>query len=275
MKIITPSAVVAVMLAIAGAAHADPVLMHGTGPTSAPAGMRSAATTGFGASFRLGGARGEMQFNAAGSSSQTYMLRQELGSLKQVKDVLWSFVLHHDARTGYTMSMTGTRNEERTQTTRTIKWNQTYGASTPWATAPGAGSAAGSPMNALQLAARASHETISSGVSFTNLRFQSATLGTGGFGSGTLASRGVQNANLWLAFDPAIDLRLHTWTITGFVSGFRNSSLGGENSVGLDIFGQTMLAVVPLPPAAWAGLSTLAGVAGVGIIRRRRQASTC
>ena len=31
------------------------------------------------------------------------------------------------------------------------------------------------------------------------------------------------------------------------------------------------LSVVPLPPAAWAGLSTLAGVAGVGYIRRRRQ----
>ena len=30
------------------------------------------------------------------------------------------------------------------------------------------------------------------------------------------------------------------------------------------------LNAVPLPPAAWAGLSTLAGIAGMGIVRRRR-----
>ncbi len=32
------------------------------------------------------------------------------------------------------------------------------------------------------------------------------------------------------------------------------------------------LSVVPLPPAAWAGLSTLAGVAGIGYVRRRKNA---
>lgn len=260
------------MLAVVGTANADPVLMLGSGASSAPAGMQAAAS-GFGASFRLGTSRGQMMLNTTGASSQTYMLRQELGSLKQVKDVLWSFVLHHDARTGYSMTMTGTRNEERTQTVRTIKWGQTYGASTTWATVPGPGGASGSPMNALQLAARASRDTVSSGVSFAGMRFESATLGSGEFGSGALASRGVENTNLWLAFDQSTDLRLHTWTITGFVSGFRDSAAGGENSVGLDIFGQSMLAVVPLPPAAWAGLSTLAGVGVAGLVRRRRQKS--
>jgi hypothetical protein len=33
---------------------------------------------------------------------------------------------------------------------------------------------------------------------------------------------------------------------------------------------QDQLALVPLPPAAWAGLSTLAGVAGLSIVRRRK-----
>ncbi|MCX5690902.1 MAG: hypothetical protein NTV94_14145, partial [Planctomycetota bacterium] len=32
-----------------------------------------------------------------------------------------------------------------------------------------------------------------------------------------------------------------------------------------------LMQTIPLPPAAWAGLSTLAGIAGIGFIRRRRQ----
>lgn len=35
--------------------------------------------------------------------------------------------------------------------------------------------------------------------------------------------------------------------------------------------GQDMLVLVPLPPAAWAGLSTMAGVVGLAYVRRRRQ----
>jgi len=40
-------------------------------------------------------------------------------------------------------------------------------------------------------------------------------------------------------------------------------TLGGVNS-------QDQLTLIPLPPAAWAGLSTLAGVGFVGYIRRRK-----
>lgn len=35
--------------------------------------------------------------------------------------------------------------------------------------------------------------------------------------------------------------------------------------------GQDMLVLIPLPPAAWAGLSTMAGVFGLAYIRRRKQ----
>jgi hypothetical protein len=37
--------------------------------------------------------------------------------------------------------------------------------------------------------------------------------------------------------------------------------------------GQDMLVIVPLPPAAWAGIGSLAGVMVVGLVRRRRQLS--
>jgi len=33
------------------------------------------------------------------------------------------------------------------------------------------------------------------------------------------------------------------------------------------------LTVIPLPPAAWAGLSTLAGVGLIGFVRRRKNAA--
>jgi hypothetical protein len=41
---------------------------------------------------------------------------------------------------------------------------------------------------------------------------------------------------------------------------------GGAGFADLDIF----VDVVPLPPAAWTGLATLVGLAGVGFLRRRR-----
>ncbi len=57
-------------------------------------------------------------------------------------------------------------------------------------------------------------------------------------------------------------------------SGFLNSGilvrvLGVQGSSADQ--GQDMLVLVPLPPAAWAGLSTMAGVFGLAYIRRRKQ----
>ena len=46
------------------------------------------------------------------------------------------------------------------------------------------------------------------------------------------------------------------------------ATIGGGKMI-LDYYGQGPLAVVPLPPAAWAGLATLAGVAGCRRLRRR------
>jgi hypothetical protein len=172
------------------------------------------------------------------------------------------------------MSMTGTRNEERNAVAHIIKWTQSYGETTTWSTVPSLGNTGTPAVNALQLAARATRETVSSGLTFTDMRFDSQSLGSAILGNGTLAARGEQYANVWLNFDEGTDLRAHNWTVTGSVSGFRESGLGDENGVAFDIFGQTMMAVVPLPPAAWAGLSTLAGIGLIGMIRRRRQTAS-
>jgi len=275
MKTFGPTFVIGVAMALAAAANADPIIAHGVGASGAPQGRDVAGTAGFGAAFRLGTSRGEMMLEAGGSpSSPTPALRQDLGTLKQIKNVHWSFVLSHDADLGFTMSMSGTRNGERTPLTQTLKWSQGYGVSTTLSTVPSFDSGSGSPLDALQLAARATRETVSSRLSFTNMRFESDTLGSAMFGQGVLAASRQEHANLWMTFAEGTDLRDHNWTVTGSVSGFRESGLGGENGVEFDIFGQTMMAVVPLPPAAWAGLSTLAGIGLIGLVRRRRQTAS-
>lgn len=51
---------------------------------------------------------------------------------------------------------------------------------------------------------------------------------------------------------------------------FRQTSPGGQDfNDGFLLYGFTTLTVVPLPPAAWAGLAMLGGVAGVRKLRRR------
>lgn len=61
----------------------------------------------------------------------------------------------------------------------------------------------------------------------------------------------------------------------GNVLSFRALAANPHNSDGSTARGQAMgeflLTVVPLPPAAWGGMSTLAAVGGIGLIRRRRQ----
>jgi hypothetical protein len=65
----------------------------------------------------------------------------------------------------------------------------------------------------------------------------------------------------------------------GFIASAANVFKNVEflnNPGGVDVFGfddmtiGSLQQVVPLPPAAWAGLATLTGVAGIGYIRRRR-----
>jgi hypothetical protein len=48
---------------------------------------------------------------------------------------------------------------------------------------------------------------------------------------------------------------------------------GTQGNGGFNAFAQDQLTIVPLPPAAYAGLGTLAGVIGLGYVRRRRLAS--
>jgi hypothetical protein len=55
------------------------------------------------------------------------------------------------------------------------------------------------------------------------------------------------------------------WLVAAEDIGINNGGDGDYN----DWVGE--LSVIPLPPAAWAGLSTLAGVGLIGFIRRRRQ----
>lgn len=58
---------------------------------------------------------------------------------------------------------------------------------------------------------------------------------------------------------------------TGLGGGSAHSGWSDSSSAGAYRIDFTGVATIPLPPAAWAGLSTLAGVGLVGYVRRRRQ----
>lgn len=45
------------------------------------------------------------------------------------------------------------------------------------------------------------------------------------------------------------------------------------NATGLEFGGSPDVLVVPLPPAAWTGLGSLALIVGMGLVRRRRHAA--
>ncbi len=65
-----------------------------------------------------------------------------------------------------------------------------------------------------------------------------------------------------------------TITVANSATNLYNTGLGGiralSGSTGsINERGQDQLVIIPLPPAAWAGISSLAGVIGFGYIRRR------
>lgn len=91
--------------------------------------------------------------------------------------------------------------------------------------------------------------------------FGNATAANNAYNSNTLA----QNLFAW-ASDSNNNLG-RDW-------GVRVLQLWAQDATGAyTVFRQDQLTIVPLPPAAYAGLSTLAGVIGLGYIRRRRLAN--
>lgn len=76
----------------------------------------------------------------------------------------------------------------------------------------------------------------------------------------------------------AADMVVKSWTLKdmtdtiNLIGGSRYGwfPVNGFGTLAIDNASLTVLTVIPLPPAAWAGLSTLAGVGFIGFIRRRR-----
>jgi hypothetical protein len=64
-----------------------------------------------------------------------------------------------------------------------------------------------------------------------------------------------------------VDLAGRNWSMSGSLW----TSMAGPVTIEIDQ-SQSQFTVIPLPPAAAAGMATLAGIAGVSVLRRRRQA---
>jgi hypothetical protein len=75
---------------------------------------------------------------------------------------------------------------------------------------------------------------------------------------------------VWLNDSPVLTFDLGDGNVVTFKA-LASTPVDSDGGLGEGTtYGQFLLTVVPLPPAAWAGLSTMLGIAGVGIIRRRR-----
>jgi len=71
--------------------------------------------------------------------------------------------------------------------------------------------------------------------------------------------------------EDALANQLIAWGSTAAATSIDISDVGVLQLFNLDgSRAQDQLALVPLPPAAWAGLSTLAGIAGLSVVRRRK-----
>jgi len=252
-------------LAVSGVAHAAPVVLRGQGVSGAPANLTVAPTPAFSSKFAVSEVDGRLSIN--GSQTAGAGSEHKLGSLKQVNDVRWAFTLSHSPSSGFTVTMSGILNGERDTLSRSIRWD----GRTDHSTSNSLGSAQQSrtSFNALQLTASVPHHLDAAGLSFSQLVFSSASLGNGSFDAESLGSGGSAYTNTWMTFGNDPDLAAHSWSLSGVVLGSRKVS-ADLGSLNFGIVGQTVV-VVPLPPAAWAGLSTMAGIAGIGFIRRRRQ----
>jgi hypothetical protein len=75
----------------------------------------------------------------------------------------------------------------------------------------------------------------------------------------------------------ALALALYNWSLahdTGTIGDVRVLRLWNRNADGSDgSRAQDQLTIVPLPPAAWAGMGSLASVMAIGFVRRRRHNS--
>lgn len=257
-------------LAIAATADAAPVVLRGQGISGAPASFVAAPTAAFNSKFLLSGASGRLGVNgSATGASSVQGVERELGTLKQVKDVRWAFSLQHSVGNGYSVTMSGIRNGERETVTQSVQWNDRGGPSTSNSMAGAV--ATGGRFNSLQLTAFVPGNLDAAGLTFTNLLFTSGTLGGGRFTGESLGSNGADFTNAWMTFGTDADLRQHNWSLSGMVLGTRKLD-GVDGELNFSIAGQ-MVTIVPLPAAAWAGLSTMAGLAGVGVIRRRRHSA--
>ncbi len=253
-------------LALTAMVSAAPEVLHGQGATGAPAGGSSSQFAAFDAKFSLSPTTGFVSFSGVPTQfAAPVKSERELGSSKQVKSVQWSFTLEHSVSDGFSLTMTGIRNDERSATTRTIRWS-----GNPTGNSLGQGGGlSGVSFNSLQLTGLLPQGDGANGLSFADMAFTSATLGNGAFADDELTPRGPDHANVWMTFGNGEDLRMHDWSLSGMVSGFRSSDAGGGD-VSFSISGQSVT-LVPLPAAAWAGLSTLTAVGLLGAIRRRRR----
>jgi len=252
-------------LAVSGAVHAAPVVLRGQGISGAPAHLSVAPTPAFSSKFAVSEVDGRLSIR--GSQSAGAGTEHKLGSLKQVKDVRWAFTLSHAPSSGFTVTMSGILNGERDSVTRSIRWDGRSDQST--SSSFGSLQQGRPSFNALQLTASVPQHLDAAGLSFSQLVFSSASLGNGSFAAESLGSGGSAHTNTWMTFDNNPDLAAHSWSLSGVVLGSRKVNADAGNLT-FGIVGQTVV-VVPLPPAAWAGLTTMAGLAGIGFIRRRRQ----
>jgi hypothetical protein len=228
------------------------------------------------AKFRLSQTNFDMTIDRGQGTNVGQFIAANLGTNGQLNNVAFNFVLQHIAGEGLVFSMTNTN------TTATSKLSWGSFTTPPGGTTtvmlggervagPANPNAARRSFNALRLDAQANRTNPpGSQMKFQNLVFNGLPVADGALNNGmvTTPSGGPASANIvqWVVSDT--NLAAVNWTLTGTLTGYRDTAVGGDEQVKFTI-GEKQIDFTIIPLPAGVALS-LAGLGVVGLRRQRK-----
>ncbi len=225
------------------------------------------------AKYRLSQGNFDMTIDRGQGTNTGQFIQANLGNNSQLSNVAFEFTLQHIAGEGLVFTMKNTS----TNTETTLSWG-TF-TTTPAGTtavllggeeAPGPSNPDSDrqSFNVLRLDAQANRtNNQGSGMSFSDMVFTSGlSVADGALNDGSIVTPGGGPAAPNVVQNIVSDMNLAAmdWTLTGTLSGYRDSNAGGDESVKFTIgLKQADFTIIPLPTPvtmAGAGLLMLAGV---------------
>ncbi len=210
-----------------------------------------------GAKYRMSNSNFDQSLDNGNGTSAGQFIQASWGNNSFLNNRSFAFTVSHLANEGFIFTMSDGA------TSKTLSWGDF--AVTPSGTTSSllGGQNAHSAFNAIFIEARAERD--GSAMNFSNLLFTSADLSIadGDFFGGTAA---LPNGAITQKLVSTVDLSTVNWSISGTVSGVRDTTSSGDELVRFTIGGKVVeYTIVPAPGAA--ALIALAGVFGS---RRRR-----